>query len=133
MDKLPPTLRLAASAVVVAGAVAAGYGLGSKFGGSPNAAIGGAVALGVAGGAAAYAMNAVAPHVAAVNLHNYVAGLDHPSVFKKEDIDGIANRFLFFFISVDFYNSLYYLVGNYGFRDCFGPVLVNYQMTTIIY
>lgn len=94
VDKLSPPLRLATSAVVVAGAVAVGYGLGSKFGGSRNAAVGGAVALGVAGGAAAYALNAAAPQVAAVNLHNYVAGLDHPSMLKKEDIDGIANRFI---------------------------------------
>ncbi|XP_061339524.1 protein TIC110, chloroplastic-like [Gastrolobium bilobum] len=93
VDKLSPSLRLATSAAVVAGAIAAGYGLGSKFGGSRNAALGGAVALGVAGGAAAYALNAVAPQVAAVNLHNYVAGLDHPSMLKKEDIDGIANRY----------------------------------------
>ncbi|XP_027334604.1 protein TIC110, chloroplastic-like [Abrus precatorius] len=93
VDKLSPPLRLATSAVVVAGAIAAGYGLGSKFSGSRNAALGGAVALGVAGGAAAYALNAVAPQVAAVNLHNYVVGLDNPSMLKKEDIDGIANRY----------------------------------------
>lgn len=94
VDKLSPPLRLVTSVVVVAGAVAAGYGLGSRFGGTRNAALGGAVALGVAGGAAAYALNAVAPKVAAVDLHNYVAGLDHPSMLKKEDIDGIANRFV---------------------------------------
>ncbi|XP_004500340.1 protein TIC110, chloroplastic-like [Cicer arietinum] len=93
VDKLPPTLRLATSAVVVAGAVAAGFSLGSKFGGSRNAAVGGAVALGVAGGAAVYALNAAAPQVAAVNLHNYVAGLDDPSLLKNEDIGGIAKRY----------------------------------------
>ncbi|CAI8596921.1 unnamed protein product [Vicia faba] len=93
VDKLSPPLRLATSAVVIAGAVAAGFSLGSKFGGSRNAAVGGAVALGVAGGAAAYALNAVAPQVAAVNLHNHVVGLDHPSLLKNEDIVGIANRY----------------------------------------
>ncbi|XP_058767994.1 protein TIC110, chloroplastic-like [Vicia villosa] len=93
VDKLSPPLRLATSAVVIAGAVAAGFSLGSKFGGSRNAAVGGAVALGVAGGAAAYALNAVAPQVAAVTLHNYVVGLDHPSMLKNEDIVGIANRY----------------------------------------
>ncbi|XP_019432221.1 PREDICTED: protein TIC110, chloroplastic-like [Lupinus angustifolius] len=93
VDKLSPPARLATSAVVLAGAVAAGYGLGSRFGGSRNAAIGGAVALGVASGAAAYALNAAAPQVAAVNLHNYVAGFDDPAKLKKEDIESIANKY----------------------------------------
>jgi hypothetical protein len=92
VDKLPLPARLATSAVIVAGAVAAGYGLGSKFGGSRNAALGGAVAVGVAGGAAAYALNATAPQVAAVSLNNYVAGFDDPSKLKKEDIEVIANK-----------------------------------------
>jgi hypothetical protein len=102
VDKLPLPARLATSAVIVAGAVAAGYGLGSKFGGSRNAALGGAVAVGVAGGAAAYALNATAPQVAAVSLNNYVAGFDDPSKLKKEDIEVIANKlvliFNFFFL-----------------------------------
>lgn len=87
---------MAASAIIVAGAAAAGYGLGFRFGPSRNAAIGGAVALGAAGGAAAYAVNACAPQVAAVNLHNYVAGFDDPSQLKKEDIESIANKYVFF-------------------------------------
>ncbi|GAU27288.1 hypothetical protein TSUD_125690 [Trifolium subterraneum] len=93
VDKLSPPIRLATSAFVIAGAVAAGFSLGSKFGGSRNAAIGGAVAIGMAGGAAAYALNAAAPQVAAVNLHNFVSDLDDPSMLKTEDIDGIANRY----------------------------------------
>ncbi|TKY47229.1 TIC110 protein [Spatholobus suberectus] len=93
VDKLSAPLRLATSSAVVAVAVAAGYRLGSKFVGSRNAAIGGALAFGVAGSAVAYALNAVAPQVAAVNLHNYVLELDNPSMLKKEDIDGIANRY----------------------------------------
>ncbi|CAL0307707.1 unnamed protein product [Lupinus luteus] len=93
VDKLSPPARLATSAVVLAGAVAAGYGLGSRFGGCRNAAIGGAVALGVAGGAATYALNAAAPQVAAVNLHNYVAEFDDPAKLKKEDIESIANKY----------------------------------------
>ncbi|OIW02601.1 hypothetical protein TanjilG_24052 [Lupinus angustifolius] len=93
VDKLSPPARLATSAVFLAGAVAAGYGLGSRFGGSQNAAIGGALALGAAGGAAAYALNAAAPQVAAVNLHNYVAGFDDPAKLKKEDIEAIANKY----------------------------------------
>lgn len=92
VDKLSSPARLATSAVIVAGAVAAGYGLGSRFGGSRNAALGGAVALGAAGGAAAYALNAAAPQVAAINLHNYVAGFDDPSILTKEDIELIANK-----------------------------------------
>ncbi|KAK7300831.1 hypothetical protein RJT34_11682 [Clitoria ternatea] len=93
VDKLSPPARLATSAVIVAGAVAAGYGLGSRFGGSRYAALGGAAALGAAGGAAAYALNASAPQVAAVNLHNYVAAFDDPSKLKKEDIEAIANKY----------------------------------------
>ncbi|CAL0317757.1 unnamed protein product [Lupinus luteus] len=93
VDKLSPPARLATSAVFLAGAVAAGYGLGSRFGGSRNAAIGGALALGAAGGAAAYALNAAAPQVAAVNLHNYVVGFDDPAKLKKEDIEAIANKY----------------------------------------
>lgn len=72
--------------------MAAGYGLGTRFGGSRAAALGGAVALGAAGGAAVYALNASVPQVAAVNLHNFVAGIDDPSKLKKEDIEGIANK-----------------------------------------
>ncbi|KAI4305351.1 hypothetical protein L6164_028722 [Bauhinia variegata] len=93
VDKLSPPLRIATSAIVFAGAVAAGYGLGSRFGGSRNAALGGAVALGAAGGAAAYALNACAPQVAAVNLHNYVAGFDDPAKVTREDIESIASKY----------------------------------------
>ncbi|KAG4955046.1 hypothetical protein JHK87_040640 [Glycine soja] len=93
VDKLSPPARLATSAVIVAGAAAAGYGLGSRFGGSRYAALGGAVALGAAGGAAAYALNAAAPQVAAVNLHNYVAAFDDPSKLKKEEIEAIASKY----------------------------------------
>ena len=105
VDKLSPPVRLASSAVIVAGTVAAGYGLGSRFGGSRNAAIGGAVALGVAGGAAAYALNACAPQVAAVNLHNYVAGFDDPSKVTKDDIQSIANKCDFYFYILDCFFS----------------------------
>ncbi|KAI4307577.1 hypothetical protein L6164_030749 [Bauhinia variegata] len=93
VDKLSPPVRLASSAIIFAGAVDAGYGLGSRFGGSRNAALGGAVALGAAGGATAYALNACARQVAAVNLHNYVAGFDDPAKVTKEEIESIANRY----------------------------------------
>ncbi|XP_061354304.1 protein TIC110, chloroplastic-like [Gastrolobium bilobum] len=93
VDKLSPPARLATSAIIVAGAVAAGYGLGSRFGGSRTSALGGAVALGAASGAAAYALNASAPQVAAVNLHNYVAGFDDKTKLKKEDIEAIASKY----------------------------------------
>lgn len=92
MEKLSPPLRLAGSAIVFSAAVAAGYGLGIKVGKSQNAAIGAAVVLGAAGGAAAYALNACVPEVAAVELHNYVAGSDDPTAVKKEEIEGIAKK-----------------------------------------
>ncbi|CAM8961452.1 unnamed protein product [Rhodiola kirilowii] len=93
VDTLSPPVRLATSVIVVAGALAAGYGLGLKIGGTRNTALGGAVAVGLAGGAVAYALNSCVPEVAAVNLHNYVAGSDDPLAISKEDIEGIANRY----------------------------------------
>lgn len=93
MASLSPPLRLASSALIVGAAVAAGYGLGSRFGKSETAALGGAAALGAAGGATAYALNACVPDVAAVDLHNYVAGHDDPRAVKKEDIERIAKRY----------------------------------------
>lgn len=90
---MSPAVRLATSALILAGTVAAGYGLGSRLGGSRNAALGGAVALGAAGAGAAYALNSCVPDVAATNLHNYVVGLDDPLAVKKEEIEGIANKY----------------------------------------
>ncbi|KAL4010682.1 hypothetical protein IC575_027693 [Cucumis melo] len=90
---LPPPLRLATSAIVVAGAVAAGYGLGLRFGKSRNAALGGAAALAAASGAAVYSLNSCVPEVAAVDLHNYVAGFDDPKNVKKEEIESIATKY----------------------------------------
>lgn len=89
---LPPSLRLATSAIVVAGAVAAGYGLGLQFGKSRNAALGGAAALAAASGAAVYSLNSCVPEVAAVDLHNYVAEFDDPKNVKKEEIENIATK-----------------------------------------
>ncbi|KAK9681905.1 hypothetical protein RND81_10G035800 [Saponaria officinalis] len=93
VDAVPPTVRLAGSAIIVAGALAAGYGLGSRFGGSRNAAVGGAVALGAAAGGAAYSLNSCAPEVAAVNLHNYVASSQDPLALDTEHILAIASRY----------------------------------------
>ncbi|XP_022729007.1 protein TIC110, chloroplastic isoform X2 [Durio zibethinus] len=93
VEKLSPPLRLATSAVILAGALAAGYGLGLRFGGNRNAALGGAAILGAAGGAAAYALNAAVPEVAAVSLHNYVAARDGPEAIKREDIENIAKKY----------------------------------------
>lgn len=90
---IPPPLRLATSAIVVAGAVAAGYGLGLRFGKSRNAALGGAAALAAASGAAVYSLNSCVPEVAAVDLHNYVAGFDDPKNVKKEEIESIATKY----------------------------------------
>ncbi|KAL2899358.1 hypothetical protein RDABS01_024440 [Bienertia sinuspersici] len=93
VDSLSPPVRLAASVLVVAAASAAGYGLGSRFGGNRNVAIGAAVALGAAGGAAAYSMNSCVPEVAATNLHNFVAQSDDPLALSKDDILSIANKY----------------------------------------
>ncbi|OMO82975.1 chloroplastic-like protein [Corchorus capsularis] len=93
VEKLTPPARLATSAVILAGAIAAGYGLGLRFGKNRNAALGGAAVLGAAGGAAVYAVNAAVPEVAAVSLHNYVAGCDGPEAIKREDIENIAQKY----------------------------------------
>ncbi|KAJ0075872.1 hypothetical protein Patl1_35086 [Pistacia atlantica] len=93
VDKLSPPVRLATSAIVIAGAVFAGLKLGFRFGGSRNVAIGGAAVLGAAGGAVAYGLNSAVPEVAAKRLHDYVAGCDDPIAVKKEDIEAIANKY----------------------------------------
>ncbi|KAJ4837864.1 hypothetical protein Tsubulata_019747 [Turnera subulata] len=106
VGSLPPSLRLASSAVILAGAVAAGYGLGlqlghrlrgkwnpAPLGGAPAVGVAGAAAMGVAGGAMVYAMNGCAPEVAAASLHNYVAGCDDPLMVRKEEIQNILTRY----------------------------------------
>ncbi|KAK4483071.1 hypothetical protein RD792_010247 [Penstemon davidsonii] len=93
VDAVSPPVRIAGSAIVFAAAVAAGYGLGARFGGSRNAGLGGAVVVGAAGAGAAYALNSCVPQVAAANLHNYVVGCDDPGAVKKEDIEAIANKY----------------------------------------
>ncbi|XP_004296031.1 PREDICTED: protein TIC110, chloroplastic-like [Fragaria vesca subsp. vesca] len=93
VGKLSPPLRFVTSAIVLAGAAAAGYGLGLRIGKTQNTALGGAVVLGAAGGAAVYALNASAPAVAAVDLHNYVAGRDDPRDVRKDEIEGIAKKY----------------------------------------
>ncbi|KAJ1387825.1 hypothetical protein SESBI_39638 [Sesbania bispinosa] len=75
------------------GAVATGYWLSSRLGGSLNAALGGAFALEATSGAAAYALKAFTLQVVALNLHDYIAGFDDPSKLKKEDIEAIANKY----------------------------------------
>lgn len=81
------------SALLFSGAVAAGYGIGLRLGGSRSVGLGGAVALGAAGAGMAYAVNACVPEVAAVSLHNYVAGYDDPGALKKEEIEEIAKKY----------------------------------------
>lgn len=92
VDGMSPPVRIASSVLVVAAAVAAGYGLGSRFGGFRYAGLGGAVVVGAAGAGAAYALNSNVPDVAAANLHNYVVGCGDPGLVKKEDIEAIANK-----------------------------------------
>ncbi|KAL3530956.1 hypothetical protein ACH5RR_010278 [Cinchona calisaya] len=94
VDAMSPPVRISSSALIFAAAIAAGYGLGSKFGGgSRNVALAGAVALGAAGAGAAFALNSCVPEVAAVNLHNFVADVDDPASLKKDDIEAIANKY----------------------------------------
>lgn len=92
VDAMSPPVRIACSALMVASAIAAGYGIGLRFGGSRNVGLGGAVVVGAAGAGAAYALNSCVPDVAAANLHNYVVECGDPGAVKKEDIEAIANK-----------------------------------------
>ncbi|RRT48622.1 hypothetical protein B296_00030248, partial [Ensete ventricosum] len=90
---LPPPVRMASSAVLAVAAMAAGFGLGLRVGGSKVAGIGGAAVLGVAGGAAVYALNSKIPEVAAINLHNLVAGYDDPTELTKDEVAAIVEKY----------------------------------------
>ncbi|CAL9130454.1 protein TIC110, chloroplastic-like [Musa acuminata AAA Group] len=90
---LPPPARMASSAVLAAAAMAAGFGLGLRVGGSKVAGIGGAAVLGVAGGAAVYALNSKVPEVAAISLHNLVAGYDDPTELRKDEVAAIVEKY----------------------------------------
>lgn len=94
LEGLPAPARYVTSAVIVAGALAAGYALGTRYKGTQGAAVGGAVALGAVGGATAYALNSAAPHVAAVQLRNALVNHSDPKSLKPADIDAIANKYV---------------------------------------
>lgn len=92
LEGLPAPARYVSSAVVVAGALAAGYLLGGRYKGTQVAAVGGAVALGAVGSAAVVAFNAAAPQVAAVQLRNSLVNHSDPTSVTPGEIDGIAKR-----------------------------------------
>ncbi|KAL6883554.1 hypothetical protein ACP4OV_010968 [Aristida adscensionis] len=94
VEALPPAARTAAELAVAAAAVAAGYGIGLRAGrGSRAAAFAGAAVLGAASVAGAAAVNNVVPEVAAVGLHNYVAGHDDPTALESGEVEAIANKY----------------------------------------
>ncbi|KAL0697390.1 hypothetical protein Bca4012_053512 [Brassica carinata] len=93
VEKMTPPVRLATSAVVLAASLASGYGLGLRFAGSRNIALGGAAVAGAAGGALVYALSSAVPEVAAIGLHNYVAEIEDPASVTKDDIEKIASRY----------------------------------------
>ena len=93
VESLPPAARTAAELAVAAAAVAAGYGIGLRLGGgSRAAAYAGAAVLGAASVAGAVAVNSVVPEVAAVGLHNYVAGYDDPTKLETSEVEAIASK-----------------------------------------
>jgi hypothetical protein len=75
------------------GALAAGYALGARVKGTQGAAVGGALALGAIGGASAFALNAAAPHVAAVQVRNALVNHSDPSSLRSTEIDAIAQKY----------------------------------------
>ncbi|KAJ1295017.1 hypothetical protein BS78_01G191000 [Paspalum vaginatum] len=94
VESLPPAARTAAELAVAAAAVAAGYGIGLRAGGGSRAvAVAGAAVLGAASVAGAAALNSVVPEVAAVGLHNYVAGHDDPTNLDNAEVEAIANKY----------------------------------------
>ncbi|KAM0854929.1 hypothetical protein ACQ4PT_050107 [Festuca glaucescens] len=94
VESLPPAARTAAELAVAAAAVAAGYGIGLRLGGgSRAAAYAGAAVLGAASVAGAVAVNSIVPEVAAVGLHNYVAGYDDPTKLETSQVEAIANKY----------------------------------------
>ncbi|CAM0956673.1 unnamed protein product [Alopecurus aequalis] len=94
VESLPPAARTAAELAVAAAAVAAGYGIGLRLGGgSRAAAYAGAAVLGAASVAGAVAVNSVVPEVAAVGLHNYVAGYDDPTKLETSEVEAIASKY----------------------------------------
>ncbi|KAL5224487.1 hypothetical protein ABZP36_011126 [Zizania latifolia] len=94
VEALPgPVARAAVELAVVAAAAAAGYGVGLRAGGSRTTAIAGAAVLGVAGVAGAVAVNSAVPEVAAVGLHNYVAGSDDPTELESSEVEAIATKY----------------------------------------
>lgn len=92
-ESLSAPARYGACAVIVAGALAAGYAVGVTTKGTRTAAFGGALALGVAGGATAYALNSTAPRIAAVTLHNKVVKCGDPTSLNSEDIDSLLHKY----------------------------------------
>ena len=103
LEGLPAPARYATSAVIVAGALAAGYALGAKYQGTQTAAVGGAVAFGAVGGATVFALNAAAPHVAAVQLRNTLVNHSDPKSVTPSDVDAIANKYLHTYLPYPFY------------------------------
>ncbi|KAL2495614.1 protein TIC [Forsythia ovata] len=92
------------------------YGLGSRFGGSRNTSLGGAVALGVAGAGVAYALNSCVLEVAAANFHNGV--VEGGASFISNLVD-LGNR-----LAVEIYNS------NQDFCELCPPLLANFRPKT---
>ncbi|CAN6310638.1 unnamed protein product [Urochloa humidicola] len=94
VEALPPAARAAAELAVAAAAAAAGYGIGLRAGGGSRAvAVAGAAVLGAASLAAAATVNSVVPEVAAVGLHNYVAGHDDPTNLDSGEVEAIAKKY----------------------------------------
>ncbi|CAN6477977.1 unnamed protein product [Victoria cruziana] len=93
VDVVPSSVRYAVSALVVVGSLAAGYAIGLRTRGTRATCIGGAVALGLIGGAAVSALNSAVPSAAVVSLHNKVAGCSNLGSLKREDIEKVARRY----------------------------------------
>ncbi|KAM0854931.1 hypothetical protein ACQ4PT_050108 [Festuca glaucescens] len=128
VEALPPVARAALELAVVAAAATAGYTLGTRYGGgSRTASVAGAAVLGAAGLAGAAAVNSVVPEVAAVGLHNYVAGRDDPTELEAAEVEAIASKYgvstqdaAFKSELCDLYASFVYSVIPPGHRDLKG-------------
>ncbi|EFJ20681.1 hypothetical protein SELMODRAFT_443745 [Selaginella moellendorffii] len=90
---MPAPTRYVTCTAIVAGALMAGYAVGSQAKGTPNAALAGAIALGAVGGATAFVVNSMAPDVAAAQVHNLLVNHPDPRSLRGEEIEGILKKF----------------------------------------
>eukprot|EP00897_Mesotaenium_endlicherianum_P003286 jgi/Mesen1/2986/ME000176S02024 len=97
VKSLPPPLRYAVCAAIIAGAAGIGAGIGGRAVGrlaAPRVGqVAGAVVLGAAGAGAAHVLNASVDDVAAADLHNLVVRHSDPENLPRDQVDSIVKKY----------------------------------------